>query len=65
MYTQNYLSSYTFIEFMWHEYLYEYLYLGILKIIRMDIWVVAHIFSVCVTYNYTCNYTQLFIQIYE
>ena len=34
-YTFNYSISYTFIEFMWHEKLYEYLYLGIFTIISI------------------------------
>ena len=35
MYTYNYMSSYTFIETMWYEMLYEYWCLGILKNIRI------------------------------
>ena len=36
---------------MRYEYLYDYLYLGILTFIRIDI------FSFCVRYNYTISYT--------
>ena len=28
-YTYNYMNSYTIIESLWNEHLYEYLYLGI------------------------------------
>ena len=37
MYTYNYMSNYTFINIMRYEYIYEYLYLVILTIIRKDI----------------------------
>ena len=37
MYTYNYMSIYTFINNMRYECLYEYLYLVVLTIIRIDI----------------------------
>ena len=48
-YTYNYMSSYTFIDFIRYENLCEFLYLGIPTIIRIG-------------YNI---YTRVYIQLYE
>ena len=59
MNTYNHKSNYTNLEIVWYEYVYEYLYLGILEIIHIYeylylfictlIWVII---IICVTYLY-------------